>query len=36
MREARELRRARRNGAKNVPTAARPRPVPQPEAQAAE
>jgi multidrug efflux pump len=36
IREARELRRARRNGANDVPAVARPRPVPQPEAQAAE
>jgi multidrug efflux pump len=36
LREARELRRARRKGANDVPAAARPRPVPQPEAQAAE
>ncbi len=36
IREARELRRARRNGANDVPAIARPRSVPQPEAQAAE
>jgi hypothetical protein len=36
IREARALRRARHSGANDVSTVARPRPLPQPEAQAAE
>ncbi len=36
MREARQLRRAKRSGANDIPAIARPRSVPQPEAQAAE
>jgi multidrug efflux pump len=36
IREARDLRRARRKGPPDVPPVARPRPMPQPEAQAAE
>ena len=36
IREARELRRARRKGLGNTPAVTRPRAIPQPEAQAAE